>query len=77
MAAERHEARGQLVGGLVGLALCPLRQKGKPPAVGSKKHPPLEDAPGTYVLREEMRFAAEKSVAYTSWWLWQGSNLHP
>jgi len=26
--------------------------KGKPPSVGSKKHRPLEDAPGTYVLEK-------------------------
>jgi len=27
-------------------------QKGKPPRMGSKKHPPLQDAPGTYVLEK-------------------------
>jgi polyhydroxyalkanoate synthase subunit PhaC len=27
-------------------------EKGKPPAMGGKKHPPLEDAPGTYVLEK-------------------------
>ena len=27
-------------------------EKGKPPSVGSKKHRPLEDAPGTYVLEK-------------------------
>ena len=27
-------------------------EKGKPPSVGSKKHPPIVDAPGTYVLEK-------------------------
>ena len=27
-------------------------RKGRPPALGSAQHPPLEDAPGTYVLEK-------------------------
>ena len=28
------------------------REKGKPPSLGSKKHPPIENAPGAYVLEK-------------------------
>ena len=45
-------ATKELVAGLGGLALRPLGSKNKPPAIGSANHPPMEDAPGTYVLEK-------------------------
>ena len=45
-------ARGQLVDRLDRLAGRALGGKVKPPAVGSEQHPPLDDAPGTYVMEK-------------------------
>ena len=53
LAGGRDPARRQLVDRLDRLARRALGQEGRSrPRVGSEAHPPLADAPGTYVLEK-------------------------
>ena len=52
--ASERDAATTAAGGLIGWpGLPPGRDgRGSPPALGSAKYPPLQDAPGTYVLEK-------------------------
>ena len=52
VAGRRHQARGQLVDRLGRLAARALGRRGSPAAGRQQSHPPLADAPGTYVLEK-------------------------